>query len=602
MRRPVVGAGVRPPTIGVHACSDLRPVRRRRSARGPRGRRPARGTGHRPRAHSATSINPVDYKIREGYLQGAYPHHLPVIPGWDVPGSSRPSGPRCEPASRSVTRSTATCAATTSPSAPPPSWSRAGAHGRSEARLSQRRGVGHVAPRRHDGLPGSGRGARGPGRERVLIHAASGGVGHLAVQIAKALGATVVATGSPASHDWLRELGADEVLDYGAGPISEQLASVGGQVDAVLDLSAVSPRDAPHQLLAARGSSRSSTPTPCCPGWHLRVRASRPRRPRPARRAGRSGSLTVTVARTFALDDIVEAYRFAETGHPRGKVHRHDLSRSTTVGAIARNALPRWEIPSLSSGVSSAGQEPDLLVGARTARRSRSRRCPAAPGSPARASRRSDDRSSPSGWQNATAQRNSAPRRSSGTSASWSSSSWLLRSSLLGRPGPARRQHPRHPVERVDAEPAVVGQRRQPGRGDAGPRLQQGVALERRLVLDRLVVRRHVVEAERPRCPGRCSSRIRSHLLDLLGVAGGQEDLAAASATGERLLLDPGQVGAALLGQREQRVELGAVEGRTLGGALHLDEAARRRSSRRSCRSRRGRPPRRAGRAAGRRR
>jgi NADPH:quinone reductase-like Zn-dependent oxidoreductase len=33
-----------------------------------------------------------------------------------------------------------------------------------------------------------------------------------------------------------------------------------------------------------------------------------------------AGSLTVAIARTFALDDIVEAYRFAETGHPRGKV------------------------------------------------------------------------------------------------------------------------------------------------------------------------------------------------------------------------------------------------------------------------------------------
>ena len=41
----------------------------------------------------ATSVNPVDWKIREGYLQGAYPHHLPVIPGWDVAGVVEAVGP-----------------------------------------------------------------------------------------------------------------------------------------------------------------------------------------------------------------------------------------------------------------------------------------------------------------------------------------------------------------------------------------------------------------------------------------------------------------------------------------------------------------------------
>jgi NADPH:quinone reductase-like Zn-dependent oxidoreductase len=50
--------------------------------------------------------------------------------------------------------------------------------------------------------------------ERVLIHAAAGGVGHVAVQIAKARGAYVIGTASAAKHDFLRSLGADEVIDY----------------------------------------------------------------------------------------------------------------------------------------------------------------------------------------------------------------------------------------------------------------------------------------------------------------------------------------------------------------------------------------------------
>lgn len=52
--------------------------------------------------------------------------------------------------------------------------------------------------------------------QRVLIHGAGGGVGHLAVQVAKALGAEVIATASAAKHDFVRQLGADRVIDYQA--------------------------------------------------------------------------------------------------------------------------------------------------------------------------------------------------------------------------------------------------------------------------------------------------------------------------------------------------------------------------------------------------
>ncbi|MFC5236182.1 NADP-dependent oxidoreductase [Pseudonocardia zijingensis] len=67
--------------------------------------------------------------------------------------------------------------------------------------------------------------------QRVLIHAAAGGVGHLAVQIAKARGAHVIGTASAAKHDFLRELGADELIDYRATDFVEAL----DDVDVVLD-------------------------------------------------------------------------------------------------------------------------------------------------------------------------------------------------------------------------------------------------------------------------------------------------------------------------------------------------------------------------------
>ncbi len=68
--------------------------------------------------------------------------------------------------------------------------------------------------------------------QRVLVHAAAGGVGHLAVQIAKALGAEVYGTASAAKHDFLRSLGVDRPIDYHA----EAFEEVATGMDVVLDL------------------------------------------------------------------------------------------------------------------------------------------------------------------------------------------------------------------------------------------------------------------------------------------------------------------------------------------------------------------------------
>ncbi|WP_407700340.1 NADP-dependent oxidoreductase [Streptomyces beihaiensis] len=67
--------------------------------------------------------------------------------------------------------------------------------------------------------------------QRVLVHAAAGGVGHVAVQIAKARGAHVVATASAAKHELVRSLGADEVIDYRTADFTRET----GDLDVVLD-------------------------------------------------------------------------------------------------------------------------------------------------------------------------------------------------------------------------------------------------------------------------------------------------------------------------------------------------------------------------------
>ena len=69
--------------------------------------------------------------------------------------------------------------------------------------------------------------------QKVLVHAAAGGVGHVAVQIAKALGAHVTGTASAAKHEFVRGLGADEVIDYHEVDFAEVLSGFDAVIDAI---------------------------------------------------------------------------------------------------------------------------------------------------------------------------------------------------------------------------------------------------------------------------------------------------------------------------------------------------------------------------------
>lgn len=93
----------------------------------------------------------------------------------------------------------------------------------------------------------------GPGT-RVLVNGAAGGVGHLAVQVAKLRGAEVTATASAARHDWLRSLGADRCIDYRALPV----ARWPGGYEAVLDCVPNLARST-HPRLLVRGGRYAST-------------------------------------------------------------------------------------------------------------------------------------------------------------------------------------------------------------------------------------------------------------------------------------------------------------------------------------------------------
>jgi NADPH:quinone reductase-like Zn-dependent oxidoreductase len=186
------------------------------------------------RVHAA-GINPVDWKIREGHLKEMLAHNFPLILGWDVSGVVTAVGPgttRLKVGDEVYSR---------------PDVLRDGAYAEfivmkeSEVALKPK-SIDHL---RAAALPLAGLtvwqslfdAAGLVAGQSVLIHAAAGGVGHLAVQLAKWKGAHVSATASSRNHDFVRSLGADYVVDYetqrfedAVQPVDVVFDTMGGEI------------------------------------------------------------------------------------------------------------------------------------------------------------------------------------------------------------------------------------------------------------------------------------------------------------------------------------------------------------------------------------
>ena len=162
--------------------------------------------------------------------------------------------------------------------------------------------------------------------QRVLIHAAAGGVGHVAVQVAKALGAHVIGTASASKHDLLRSLGADEVIDYRTTDFAAELRDL----DVVLD--PIGGDDAVRSLsVLRRGGVHVALPRPDDPTLQERARELGVRSGWTLVEPDRggllalselveSGRLRVEIADLLPLADAAEAHRRGETNRTTGKL------------------------------------------------------------------------------------------------------------------------------------------------------------------------------------------------------------------------------------------------------------------------------------------
>jgi len=273
---------------------------------------------------AATSFNGVDGNIRAGRMQGPMPMELPHVPGLDVAGTVDAVGEGVDALRQGdlvigflpFTDDGATAEyvlATAAALAPAPTTVPLA----DAAALPLVGLTAWQALFEHADLRAG---------QRILVNGASGAVGGYAVQLAKSVGAHVIATATPRNHGQVEKQGADEIVDHTAGDVS---TAVSEPVDVLLNLAPISP----EQFTALAGVVRDggvivnttvwmpapSDETRGVRGIDLFVRSDATQLAELAARVDR-GELTVDIAERVAMTDLASVHTRAADGTLTGKV------------------------------------------------------------------------------------------------------------------------------------------------------------------------------------------------------------------------------------------------------------------------------------------
>ncbi len=269
------------------------------------------------RVHAA-GVNPVDWKVREGYLKDMMPAQFPLILGYDIAGiveavgagvtefaagdavyADMKGGGYAEyvafPAEYAARKPQTLdfVQAASLPVAALTAWQALFDHGHLEA------------------------------GQTVLIHGGAGGVGHLAVQLAKSKGAHVIATASAHNHDFVRNFGADEVIDYTTARFEDHVQGI----DMVLDTMGGETQERSWGVLKS-GGILVSTVSPDTEqqgqahgkrGVMMQAQDSGAQLAQIAALVD-AGKLKPHVEQVFALADARQAQEASQKGHTRGKI------------------------------------------------------------------------------------------------------------------------------------------------------------------------------------------------------------------------------------------------------------------------------------------
>jgi len=272
------------------------------------------------RVHAA-GINPVDWKIREGHLKEMLHHTFPLVLGWDVSGVIEALGTgitRLKVGDEVFSR---------------PDIARDGAYAEfiviRESELALKpKSIDHIHAA---ALPLAGLTAWQTlfeaggllAGQRVLIHAAAGGVGHIAVQLAKWKGAHVIGTAAERNHEFLRKLGVDQVIDYD----TERFEEVVQPVDVVLDTRGGETQERSWKVLKPGGILVSIASPPkaeiaAAHGVRQAFVFTQPNAVQLAEIAKLTDAekLKVIVETILPLSDATRGQELSQRGHGRGKI------------------------------------------------------------------------------------------------------------------------------------------------------------------------------------------------------------------------------------------------------------------------------------------
>jgi NADPH:quinone reductase-like Zn-dependent oxidoreductase len=269
----------------------------------------------------STSVNPIDWKIRQGQRKEQAQRVFPLILGWDVSGTVEKAGTRVTgfkkgdevygrpDVSRNGTYAEYVAVRAAEISAKPKTITHNMAAAVPLAGLTAWQGI-------------FDHGKLQPG-QKILIHGAAGGVGTFAVQLAKWKGAYVIGTASGKNISFLKELGADEVIDHQAEHFEEKLKDldvvfdmIGGEVQ-TKSLKVLKPGGI---LVSTVGIKDMDTVKAMGLQGVQYMAESIPEQLRQLAQLIDANKIKPVIAMILPLKDAAEAHRISEQGHTRGKI------------------------------------------------------------------------------------------------------------------------------------------------------------------------------------------------------------------------------------------------------------------------------------------
>jgi NADPH:quinone reductase-like Zn-dependent oxidoreductase len=266
----------------------------------------------------AGGLNRADAALQAGALDSAVETYFPVVPGWDIAGvveRSGPGAPEFAPGDEviayirgDVQRAHGGYAELVSADV------RTVARKPGTMSFTQAAGLPLAALTAYQGMV---RALEVEPGETVLVHGAAGGVGSVAVQIARSRGARVIGASTPVNHGYLRELGAEPVTP-GQGLTRQVLSLAPDGVDAIFDTTGGGTLAASAN--AGRPDTRlASIAEPGVPGSMDVYARMNPDDLTAVTALAEAGLLSLRVGAVFPLDKAAEAQRALATGNIKGK-------------------------------------------------------------------------------------------------------------------------------------------------------------------------------------------------------------------------------------------------------------------------------------------